>query len=70
MQGAPNTRTQLLIGDGYAVLDTTREIWVTMRMEEDTSDQPQGQDVAEIKLGEIKGHGIMEWPPTPLTPMF
>jgi hypothetical protein len=68
VQEAPNTRTQLLIGDGYAVLDTTREIWAAMRMEGDSSDQPQDGKVEEVKLGEIKGHGIIEWPPTPLTP--
>lgn len=70
VQGAPNTRAQILVGDGYAVLDTTREIWATMKLVGESTDKPPEPNVTEVKLGEIKGHGIIAWPSTPLDPMI
>ncbi|CZR66452.1 uncharacterized protein PAC_16353 [Phialocephala subalpina] len=52
----------LLIGDGYAALDTAWEIWVTMKVEGEPIEKLPAEDADEIRLATISGHGIIQWP--------
>ncbi|KAK1758052.1 hypothetical protein QBC47DRAFT_410793 [Echria macrotheca] len=53
-QGAPHTSAEFLIGDGWALVDTARQIWRRMRK---GSDETQEEFVEKIS-----GHGILTWP--------
>lgn len=53
---------QFLIGDGYSVLDTTREIWVTKRDEGPDPNVKPTADAVEAMMDKITGHGIIQWP--------
>jgi hypothetical protein len=65
----PGKRAQLLIGDGYALADKTRNIWGTLRPENSVSEAPPVAKAEELLLAKITGHGIMRWPEPPMHPM-
>lgn len=55
-----STLPQLLIGDGWAMDDTYRQIWMRLRLPGDDRDDVAG-DKGKL-LQTLKGHGFMFWP--------
>lgn len=51
---------QFVIGDGYAMNDTHRQIWMRSRKPGDTREDVAGEDGTVVQT--IKGHGFMFWP--------